>query len=500
RALPPGGTPRIKGGDTLIIDSGDYQMGFGGPGDDACDAAGAFDCYMPPLPSGPSSELPTRLLGSGWDSGCEEPPELWGSERTSLVVNLAGSSNVEVACLEITDHSGCIEFHSGNLECERDTPPFGDWGGIGLYAEDSANVLLRDLDIHGLASGGIHAGRLQDWILERVRINGNGWVGWDGDISGDDHNLGTIGFDQVEIAWNGCGETWPAEEIAGCWDQTAGGYGDGLGTGSTGGTWVFEDCNVHHNTSDGIDLYYLEPGGSVEVRRTESRGNAGDQLKVAGDALIENSLLVSDCGYFDGWPLMSDHCRGGGSAYLADLHQGSSAVLVNSTLASEGDCLLIAECTDEDCDGSEQVLVQNSVLVGAPDFWQPSEDSCLYWWDDSQLPSDPVNLDWNLVSGVKNQKEVCPQGVNDLCVSDPGLVNREIDDFNGHLLEDSAAVDSGLPAGTPVGSTTVPDHDLESIPRPLGDGTDRGAYEYQAPIFSDGFESGDTSKWSVTIP
>ena len=32
RALPPGGSPRISGGDTLIISTGSYMMGYGAPG------------------------------------------------------------------------------------------------------------------------------------------------------------------------------------------------------------------------------------------------------------------------------------------------------------------------------------------------------------------------------------------------------------------------------------------------------------------------------------
>ena len=32
RALPPEGTPRIAGGDTLVIAAGEYMMGYGAPG------------------------------------------------------------------------------------------------------------------------------------------------------------------------------------------------------------------------------------------------------------------------------------------------------------------------------------------------------------------------------------------------------------------------------------------------------------------------------------
>jgi hypothetical protein len=42
-------------------------------------------------------------------------------------------------------------------------------------------VLLRDLDIHGLANTGIQAGRLTDWTVENVRLAGNGLAGWNGD-------------------------------------------------------------------------------------------------------------------------------------------------------------------------------------------------------------------------------------------------------------------------------------------------------------------------------
>ncbi|MBN1582952.1 MAG: hypothetical protein JXA89_19745, partial [Anaerolineae bacterium] len=73
RALPPLGEPKIGGGDTVIIASGSYMMGYGAPGSDACDADGAFDCHMPAVPGGPNPGNPTRILGAGWDSGCSAP-------------------------------------------------------------------------------------------------------------------------------------------------------------------------------------------------------------------------------------------------------------------------------------------------------------------------------------------------------------------------------------------------------------------------------------------
>jgi hypothetical protein len=232
RALPPGGTPRMAGGDTLIIAAGSYMMGYGAPGADTCSSDYPWDCHSPPIPSGPGTSTPTRILGVGWDTGCSTPPELWGTERSSRILDLDGSSNVQMACLAVTDHSGCVESHSGSLACNRDTFPFGTWAPLGMYAADSRSVHLKNLNIHGLGVG-IHAGRLTDWTVEDVRIAGNGWAGWDGDIGPDSSNSGQMVFRRFRVEWNGCAETYPGLQPAGCWAQTAGGYGDGLGTGAT---------------------------------------------------------------------------------------------------------------------------------------------------------------------------------------------------------------------------------------------------------------------------
>src|SRR5699024_3246473 len=139
--LPPGGEPRLAGGDTLVIGARDYRMGIGAPGSERCNPAYSWDCHMPPLPAG-TAEQPTRVLGAGHDAGCPEAPELWGSERAAMIINLEDTRHARLACLEITDRSGCIEFHchGGGCEgtvaaCQRDQPPFGDWASTGLFAQ-----------------------------------------------------------------------------------------------------------------------------------------------------------------------------------------------------------------------------------------------------------------------------------------------------------------------------------------------------------------------------
>jgi hypothetical protein len=473
RALPPGGTPRIAGGDTLVIGVGSYMMGYGAPGAENCSAGGAWDCFMPPLPSGPDASHPTRILGAGWESGCANPPELWGTERADMVVNLTRTNNAEIGCLAITDHSGCVEFHSGAIPCVRETAPFGPWAVRGIYSEDSSNVFLHDLDVHGLAATGIHAGRLRDWTVQNVKVIGNGSVGWDGDIVGDDSNSGNLVFRRFRVEWNGCGETYPGGQPTGCWAQSAGGYGDGLGTGSTTGNWLFEDSTFLHNTSDGLDLLYAREGSSITLRRVHAEGNAGDQIKTNGPATIENTIAVSNCGSFEGQPFTHnvDPCRAGGTALFLVLRAGAQARVTNTTVTGEGDVLVVAECDSlySSCNGQERAILRNNIYIGNTEFLSPDDISALAYQETFPQGNQVFDIDYSVVRHVKNAD--CPGAHHTCGEAAVGLVNEGIDTFDAHLLASSPARD----AGTPVGAPSV-----DFAGRPRDAQPDIGAYEYIA--------------------
>ncbi len=121
----------------------------------------------------------------------------------------------------------------------------------------------------------------------------------------------------------------------------------------TRGRWIIEASKFLNNTSDGLDLLYARPGSSIEIRRTLARGNAGDQIKTAGPAIIENSVMISQCGYHQGqaftWNV--DPCGAGASALFLLLYKGDRATVTNSSFTSEGDCILTAECAaGQQCD------------------------------------------------------------------------------------------------------------------------------------------------------
>jgi len=473
-ALPPTGTPVFQGGDTLVIQLGTYRMGYGAPNTDTCNTGSPWECRMAPVPSG-SPEKPTRILGEGWNTGCTGSPVLYGAERSQSIIDLTGSNHVEVSCLELTDHSQCIESHP-TIACNRDTYPFGNWSMQGIFGSDSGNVTLRDLNIHGFADRGIRAGRLSNWSIINTTIAFNGYVGWDGDIDGTDSNSGLMYFKNVNISWNGCGEDQNHQPIA-CFDQNVGGYGDGLGTGFTGGDWVFEDCRFLHSTSDGLDLLYHNGTGSITLRRVWSEGNTGNQVKVEGTTSIENSVIIGNCGFFENksFTYSVSSCRAGGDALVLDFANGSKVSVVNSEIYGEGNILILAGTEHLPCNGAEELVSRNNIFVGGPRFAYPAENSSLFW-NEPVCTGLVLNNNHSVIYGVRTNP--CPLGDNDIC-TDPGIGAIARDLFSMKPPGWSPAIDQGLPVGTLVGTGMVPDHDIELVRRPQNNSVDIGAYEYR---------------------
>ncbi|AWV07720.1 choice-of-anchor Q domain-containing protein [Marilutibacter maris] len=466
-ALPSSGTPRIAGGDTLMIGSGEYKIGYGAEGMAGnCAAGDRSACSLGKVPSGPSSSQKTRILGNS-----KSPPKLWGAERSWSVINLNGSSNVELGYLEITDKDQCVSAHSvSSAACNRSSTPYGNWASIGISASDSGNVHIHDVDIHGMALQGVNAGRISNWTLERVKINANGWAGWDGNVGSNSSNSGSIIFRDGEIAWNGCGENPSTGAPVNCWGQKAGGYGDGLGTYLTGGQWLFEDMFVHHNTSDGLDMLYMDgaDGSSVTMRRVYAVDNAGNQLKVKGNSTIENSVVVGNCAYFAGKYYMQsgDMCRASGNAISVSLSSNDKAYIRHNTITGEGDGLIMTT----EGDSSATTTIQNNVLIGANDYLatlagSPQLAVAHIVYNSSARSVYAGNLIWN----VKNNQ--CPSG--SICGQNPKLTNLSLDNFDAMPLSGSPVVDA---VSVLSGVTT----DFYEAPRPSGSKSDIGAVEVQA--------------------
>ena len=482
---PIGHSTVMVGGDTLIIDGSDnaeYMIGDGASNTSKCYPAAAYECYMRSIPSGPDPAHPTRILGKGWDTGCANPPQLWGTERVTRILNLNGSDNVEVQCLEVTDHSDCQEH--GPNPCNRDYPPFGEWGVIGLTGKDSESVLIKNVNIHGMAFKGVWAARIKDWTIEDSKIVANSFVGWDGDLgSTTSSNSGTILFNRTDIQFNGCGETYPGKQPYNCYSQDQGGYGDGLGTEKTNGDWIFNECDISHNVSDGLDLLYHSGNGSITIKRSLFEGNAGNQVKIASDALIENSLLIGNCAYFADNPITwktstFNNCRAAGSALAMRLRTGYQIEIYNSTITSNGDTMTTSGGST--CDGSERIISRNNIYLGGTEFNDGYDKSALYWPGgitgngDGSCGDIDMEDDYSVIWNTKNFATDCNGKEHSIC-EDPELLDGAIkyftgNEFNASLKSTSPAVRKGL---TLVGKSS-----LDYKKKNRGEVWDIGAIEY----------------------
>ena len=465
-ALPSSGTARIAGGDTLMIGSGEYMIGYGAPGAaGSCTSGDRSSCSLGSIPSGTASAK-TRILGNS-----AAPPKLWGAERTWSVLSLNGSSNVEVGFLEITDKSNCVSAHTvASAACNRTSAPYGNWASVGVSASNSGNVWLHDVNIHGLGLHGLNAGALSNWTMERVKINHNGWAGWDANVGSNSSNSGAIVMRDIEIAWNGCGQDWQTGAAVNCWGQKAGGYGDGLGTITTGGQWLIEDAFVHHNTSDGLDLLYMDgaAGTTVTIRRAYAVANGGNQIKTRGNATIENSVMVGSCAYFAGKFYMQagDQCRASGNALSLSVGSNNNVVVRHNTITGQGDGLIMTT----EGDASSKISIQNNALLGMPDYLAgvagTNELAVAHFAYNSAAT---VTFAGNLVWNVKNN--ACPSG--SICGQNPNLVNMTLANFDAQPNVGSPVVDK-------VAMLSGMNTDFLMQPRPAGSASDIGAIELQA--------------------
>jgi len=491
---------KIRGGDRLLIGTGSYRMGLGGKktGWDIFDESHPGDVRLPPLPSGPSPAEPTILAGMEYDHGCSRKPELWGSHRASAIVDLSGTSNAMVACLEITDHATCAAGHP-ELRCRVDD----DSAGAGIFSKGDRglNIALRDLWIHGLAGAGI-IGHFGSVTMDHVTLSGNGMSGWDTDVKTRGPFAPIVKIDHSIIEWNGCVEDSVTHRPAvhGCWGEGEGGYGDGIGTDSQGGSWTITNSVIRYNTQDGLDLLYLkQPGAKLAIDAVTAYGNAGNQIKVAGESLLSNNVIIGNCSSFDGQEFSllkgyfwedatdyhkGDHCRANGDALVVAVQSGVQSRIVNNTIVGEGDFLIWGLCQNADntaCGESSSIEIVNNVLRGFrrkgefrnKKLGRSGELVGSIFAENGVVRDVHHNLFFNLDTAYGNLHASCPMGKGDVC-ADPRFANDVLSEaFDGQLRQGSPALGAGVPIPQVVA-------DRNGIERPKGQAYDMGAFQMPA--------------------
>lgn len=467
----------IAGGDTVIIRGSigtgvSYRIGYNPQGyvppttgDSYCDdAQGNFiGCWgvagnprgsgAPPPPSGTSAQH-TVIEGENF-AACHTASaktQLYGGSGVFIMLSYVGASYVDMACLDITDHSSCGT--SGQLtSCYVD--PLNEAGyldyaltGVQWYNTSTYDT-LTDAHIHGIASAAMNGAPGTGTVLSYIDMLGNSSSGWNTDDGSGTSGVGTLLVQHFNIGWNGCSEEYPIVDTVpyfDCTDDNSGGYGDGFGTATVGSPapgWQvhFDQGNVFYNTQDGLDaLHIAGPGSTMTDTRVLAYGNEGNQLKVGGaTATIQNSVIVGNCealghpipgtppGYnsdlFTGGS--NDICRGNSTAVVFETTPGDPATFQNNTIYTEGEIGVEVEYATPNIGSTNTLNFDNNVFVGFYNAGAGANPTTIYSNTDLNMLTNPGASWTNNVTFGQRANWTCPKpGESNAICTDPGLVDE----------------------------------------------------------------------------
>jgi hypothetical protein len=477
----------IAGGDTVVIRGGPYRMGYKGPNpkDNWGSCPGdPFGCVMPSIPSG-TSDRPTRFLGEQYGS-CKQKTQLFGGYGLYAVLNLTGSKNVDIECIELTDHGQCTRIGGDVPASERCSTdyPISDYASMGIVTDiGTADITLRDLDIHGFISRGILGAIGGEITAERVRIGFNGLSGWDFDDGKGTKSAPGAGVkaSYLTVEWSGCNEEYPIRHkipAFSCVDQDHGGYGDGIGTPDTPLNFTCDHCTIRYNTQDGFDLLHTS-GSLISITNSTAYGNMGQQWKMGAmkKVLFQNNLTVHNCkrlsAPMDGAPenynrYLSLFCRAAGDGIAFYITDGGSYILQNNSFLGYG-----STSYDIHCGGTcstANVVYQNNLNIGVSSPMDGKLPGVFYTTD---VPREALrSFDHNIYYNMRS----CPSGQGERCV-DPKIAN--LPEWTGESSLD--AVDFHLTSGSPARGAGVAvsglNKDNAGVARPAT-APDIGALQY----------------------
>ena len=151
------------GGDTYLIDCPtDCRVGYSGPNDEKgsngyfLGVAGNPFGSGAPAPHSGSAGAHTRILGVNYENCTNDTAKahINGGYGVFSVFKLVGSSYVDLACFNISDHSSCGSANQIN-GCVKSFP-LSDYAETGIKTNNTTtNVTITDVRVHGMASAGM---------------------------------------------------------------------------------------------------------------------------------------------------------------------------------------------------------------------------------------------------------------------------------------------------------------------------------------------------------
>lgn len=513
------------GGDTYLISCpSDCRVGYSGPNNTPSDyflgVPGDPFGSGAPVPHNGTSGAHTKILGVNFASCSSDSVKAHvnGGYGVLSVFNLKGSSYVDMACLNITDHSSC--GRQGQTNACSSSFPLSDYATNGITTSNTTtNTTVTDVTVHGVASSGMLGATGTGVSVLRVALVGNASSGWNMDDGSGATGTGILNMDYFSVLWNGCAEEYPivdATPYQDCTDDSSGGYGDGIGTATTTSSpaWIMTITNsvAAYNTQDGFDLLHLQGGGStLNISTSQAYSNMGQQLKVGSASVARNNMFFGNCNALrqdiPGTPSgynsrLSDFCRAADTAVVMEVQDSLPTVFEFNTLYSanatafEIDCNPAAPCTS-----AAQMVFEDNIYLGFLNNLAngyPSGGSGVY--------PGPIA---NSVSGLfSNAGSLLNSNVFFHFKSSWSCPNTSFNETNAHCVDPqlvngtwplygivSMLPTSATPAGVPIAGVTT---DFSGRTRSSSAPT-IGANEF-APIPNIGMVGGINAVGSVSIP
>ena len=330
----------------------------------------------------------------------------------------------------------------------------------GLNLEGASYVVIEGFRVDGRTRAGIRAVLCEHVTINGNRADGNGRWGIFTGFCDDlliEGNVTTGSIDEHGIYVSNSGDR---PVVRG--NLIHGNFANGIhmnGDVSQGGDGVISEALIENNV-----IYGNGKGGG-----------SGINLDGVQDSLIRNNLIY-------------DSHASGISLYRIDGGEPSTGnrVLNNTVLvADDGRWALNVQDTSSDN------VARNNVLLSAHSFRGSisiSVDSLPGFSSDHNVLEDRFTTDDGAsVLDFAAWQALGLDASSLLATVEELFADVAADDY--HLKPGSPALDAGETlADVPV--------DLEGTPRPQGPAFDVGAFEGIGSIFADGFETGDTSRWS----
>ncbi|HEX4154012.1 MAG TPA: hypothetical protein VHY48_00230 [Acidobacteriaceae bacterium] len=436
-----------------------------------------FGSGMPAPPSGTAGH-PTRILGENWQncSAQSARTQLRGGWGVSNIIDLSGTSYVDVECLDLTDFTPCTRNESAAVPCEVHGVVVADFAADGIrFSNKTTHLTLNNIRAHGLAVQGFFGPTGDGTVMKNIVLVGNGSSGWNADRGDRTTGTGSLLVQNFDISWNGCAEEYPIKDplpYEDCRDDSSGGYGDGFGTATVpspapGWQVHFDQGVVSYNTQDGLDALHIKgPGSSMTVTRTLAFGNEGNQIKVGGSkATVINNVIVGNCEAMrrqtiPGTPagfgsVLRDPCRAGNVAVVLETTPGDPATYQFNTVYSSGSIGLEIEYATGDHGSGNMLDYDNNIFVG---FKNPGGEypSAVYSTSDAVSFLTSPGASWsNNVTFERGGDRACPhRGERRAICGDPGLVDETYHAYGyGNMSPKAGSRVRG--AGTPIAGVTI---------------------------------------------